>query len=151
MTDLSNGQFEDNAFAHRQRAEFNQPIFEAAVDPHRDPEILRGRRYTRAVEAGWHVDASKWVDVAVHAVMAVADDEQAELRAEVRTYHDRAMASEAAESGWQVRAEDAEAKVAQARTLLDEGEMIWPDAPEWAVDGVREFTERIRVALDGDA
>ena len=55
----------------------------------------------------------------VDAIVAVADAEQAELRAEVHTYHDRAMASEAAEASWQARAEAAEARVARVEAALD--------------------------------
>ena len=37
---------------------------------------------------------------------------------------------------------------ARVKAICDEGEMIWFDAPEWAVDGVRQFTDRILAALE---
>lgn len=122
--DQSSKNHEDNAFTHRLRPRLHQPIFyETDV------------RKAAAALAEAPLDAS------------VEDD----ARLVLETVCARAVDPWSDPDILRGRLEDAEAKVAQARTLLDEGEMIWPDAPEWAVDGVREFTERIRVALDGNA
>ena len=98
------------------------------------------------------------------AVMAAADAEQEGLRSDVRTYHDRAMASEAAEARWQDRAEAAEAKVARVEALAAEldalaepyltGSMFFDDAPTTRLRARasvrRDISVAIRAALDAE-
>ena len=56
----------------------------------------RHKRYAEAIGLAYN---AKSRTEAVRRVIAVSDVEQAELHAEVHRYHDRAMASEAAEAG----------------------------------------------------
>ena len=78
------------------------------------------------------------------AVMAVANAEQAELRAEVGRSRKNA-------AHWQSLAEAAEAKVARVEALVDEWEASYGVSPLPDHWGVKTRIEEFHAALDGDA
>ena len=101
----------------------------------------RERLYATAVSAA---TGSRWSRVVAHAVIAVANAEQAELRAEVGRSRKNA-------AHWQSLAEAAEAKVARVEALVDEWEASYGVSPLPDHWGVKTRIEEFRAALDGDA
>jgi len=103
----------------------------------------RERRYLKAILQASSLYGEYDVEDQVDRVMAVADAEQAELRAAVERLRMVDDGRLAADLAWMDRAEGAESRVARVEALLE----VWEaDGPQPASLPV----ENVRAALDGE-